>query len=140
MKIAVTTENGTVFQHFGKTKAFTLYTAQDGAITEKALLDAGEAGHSALATLLAENSVDVLICGGIGAGAKEALKSCGIQLVAGASGDVDAAAKAFLEGSLVHDDTFQCHHHDHDHGEGHTCGGHGHEHGHDHHCGGHCHG
>ena len=77
MKIAVTTENGTVFQHFGKTKTFTLYTAQDGAITEKALLDAGEAGHSALATLLAENSVDVLICGGIGTGAKEALKSAG---------------------------------------------------------------
>ena len=131
LKIAVTTENGMIFQHFGKCQEFTVYEAEGGKILSKTVLSSGGNGHSALATLLAQNNVDLLICGGIGGGAKNALADAGVQLIAGASGSVDAAVEAWLAGTLVHDADFTCNHHD--HGEGHTCGGHD-----SHDCGGRC--
>lgn len=130
MKIAVTYENGQVFQHFGHTQQFKVYTAEDGKILSDSLLNAGGSGHGALAGFLRENGVDVLICGGIGEGAKTALKNAGITLVAGASGNADEQAAAFVAGTLRHDPSVTCHHHDHDHGDGgHTCGSHGCGHG-----------
>lgn len=132
MKLAVTTENGMIFQHFGKCQLFTVYEVQDGRVVSKELLSSGGSGHSALATLLSQNGVNLLICGGIGGGAKNALAEAGVELVAGASGSTDAAVEAYLAGTLVHDADFTCGHHD--HGAGHSCGGH--EDGHS--CGGHC--
>lgn len=85
MKIAVTAENGQIFQHFGKSKQFAIYEAENGQVVRKQVLDAGENGHGALAGLLAANGVNVLICGGIGAGARQALAANRIGLVAGAS-------------------------------------------------------
>ena len=123
MKIAVTTENGQVFQHFGKTKTFTLYTVENGAVQEKTLLDGGDEGHSALVGVLKNAGVELLICGGIGPGAQNALAAAGITCVAGASGDVDAAVAAYLAGTLqIGPAAAHCNHHG--HGEGHTCGDH----------------
>ena len=129
MKIAVTAENGRVFGHFGKTKQFALYEAEDGQVVCKQLLDAGENGHGALAGLLAANGVDVLICGGIGAGARQALAANRIALVAGAGGSTDEAVAAYLAGNLHDNPLGQCNHH-HEGGE-HACGtgGCGHHHG-----------
>ena len=129
MKIAVTAENGRVFGHFGKTKQFALYEAEDGQVVRKQLLDAGENGHGALAGLLAANGVDVLICGGIGAGARQALAANRIALVAGAGGSTDEAGAAYLAGNLHDNPLGQCNHH-HEGGE-HACGtgGCGHHHG-----------
>lgn len=131
VKIAVTTENGMIFQHFGKCQEFTVYETEDGRILSRTTLSSGGNGHSALATLLAQNNVGLLICGGIGGGAKNALAAAGVQLVAGASGSVDAAVEAFLAGTLIHDADFTCDHHG--HGEAHSCGEHD-----SHDCGGHC--
>ena len=129
MKIAVTAENGRVFGHFGKTKQFALYEAEDGQVVRKQLLDAGENGHGALAGLLAANGVDVLICGGIGAGARQALAANRIALVARAGGSTDEAVAAYLAGNLHDNPLGQCSHH-HEGGE-HACGtgGCGHHHG-----------
>ena len=84
---------------------------------------------------LKEAGANVLICGGIGPGAQNALAAAGITCVAGASGDVDAAVAAYLAGTLQIDPAAaHCNHHG--HGEGHTCGDHhGHEGGHS--CGAH---
>ena len=128
MKIAVTTEENRVFQHFGKCESFTIFQTENETITSKSILDAGGSGHSALAALLDENHVDVLICGGIGQGAKDALQAHGVKLVAGANGNVDAVVKAYLSGNLVINPDFTCNHH---HEDGHTCGEH-------HTCGGNC--
>ena len=123
MKIAVTNENNQVFQHFGKCKSFAIFQVKDGAVTGKSILDAGDAGHSALADLLCGQGVDLLICGGIGGGAKDALSRCGIKLAAGIGGDVDAAVASYLAGTLAPDDSFECEHHaHHDHDpSGHSC-------------------
>lgn len=135
MIIAVTCENDNVFQHFGHTPSFALFTVEENRLTGRTDLPTGESGHGALAGLLKEHNVDVLICGGIGGGARSALAEAGIQLYPGASGSADAQVEALLAGSLAYDPNTVCSHHD--HGEGHTCGHH-HEGGHT--CGGHDHG
>ena len=131
MKIAVTYENGTVFQHFGHTETFKVYEAEDGRIVSSGILGSNGSGHGALASLLNEQGIDVLICGGIGGGAQAALAERGIELCAGASGDADAAVEAYLRGELKNTGA-NCDHH----GEGHTCDHHGEDCGSD--CGG-CH-
>lgn len=100
MKIAVTYEGGSIFQHFGKTETFKMYEVEDGKITSMQIVHAGGAGHSALAGFLSEQSANVLICGGIGEGAQEALKEAGIKVISGAAGEVDAAVNAYLASEL----------------------------------------
>ena len=77
MKIAVTYENGEVFQHFGHTEQFKIYEIEDGKIISQEITDTNGSGHGALAGFLKERSVDALICGGIGGGAKAALAEAG---------------------------------------------------------------
>ena len=132
MRIAVTYENGQIFQHFGHTQQFKVYEVQEGKVVASAVVDTNGSGHGALAGLLSGLNADVLICGGIGGGAQMALASAGIRLFGGVSGDADAAVEALLAGRLAFNPNVQCNHHDHHHGEGHTCGDHGC--GSDHHC------
>ena len=138
MKIAVTHENGQIFQHFGHTEQFKVYDVADGAIVSATVVDTNGQGHGALASVLQSLNADVLICGGIGGGAQMALASAGIRLFGGVSGSCDEAVKALLNGTLGYNPNVKCNHHDHEHGaSGHTCGDHGCG---SHNCGGHsCH-
>lgn len=139
MKIAATysMEDGSVFQHFGRTESFRIYTIDDGKVTGSETVSAAETGgHSALAPFLMEKGVEALICGGLGGGARAALQSLGIKVYPGVSGSADKAAEAFASGTLEYDEDASCHHHDgehqcHGHGEGHECG---HGGGEGHHC------
>ncbi len=132
MKIAVTYDEGKIFQHFGKTEYFKVYQVEDGQVVSSQVISSNGSGHGALAGILAEQAVDVLICGGIGGGAQAALEEAGIKLCSGAQGDVDQAVEAYLKGELVSSGVNCDHHHE----EGHSCGDHGEEHS----CGGNCHG
>lgn len=126
MRIAVTYQmNGEIFQHFGHTEKFKLYDIADGEVRAMKIISANGSGHGALAGFLKENEVDTLICGGIGGGAQNALKEAGIELYGGVSGSADAAVVALLSGKLSFNPQVKCDHHDHEHGEGHTCGDHG---------------
>lgn len=122
MRIAVTYENGQVFQHFGHTEQFKIYDVEGKEIKKSSVCDSNGAGHGALAGVLFNSGVDVLICGGIGMGAINALSEANIEVISGATGDVDEAVKAYLEGNLVSVGS-NCNHHDHE--EGHSCGEHG---------------
>ena len=124
MKIAVTYENGQVFQHFGHTEQFKVYTVENGAVVTSEVVDTNGSGHGALAGFLNGFQVDTLICGGIGGGAQMALAEAGIKLYGGVSGEADAAVQALLDGKLDYNPNVRCDHHDH-HGEGHDCGSHG---------------
>lgn len=130
MKIAVTYDDGNVFQHFGRTEFFKVYETEDGKVVSSEVISSNGVGHGALAGVLAEQSVDVLICGGIGEGAQAALKEAGVELCAGAEGNTDQVVEAYLKGELVSTGA-NCDHH---HGEEHSCGDH--EEGHS--CGGGC--
>ena len=140
MKIAVTYDNGNVFQHFGKTENFKVYEVEDNKVVSSEVIGSNGTGHGALAGLLAEQGINVLICGGIGGGAQTALTEAGIEMVAGAQGNTDDVVEAYLKGELVSTGANCDHHH---HEEGHSCGSHeeghscgSHEEGHS--CGGSC--
>ena len=66
MKVAVTYENGEVFQHFGRTPQFKIYEIENGEVKSSRVIDTGETGHGALAGFLQEEGANVMICGGIG--------------------------------------------------------------------------
>ena len=132
MKIAVTYENGNIFQHFGRTETFKVYEVEDGRIVSSEVIGADGVGHGALAGLLADRDIQVLICGGLGGGAMSALSEAGIEVCAGASGDADEAVEAYLRGDLVNTGA-NCDHHGHEDGDHECCGGHGEE-GEDHEC------
>ena len=127
MRIAVTYENGEIFQHFGHTEEFKVYDVQDGKVVASEVVYTNGQGHGALAGVLTALKADVLICGGIGGGAQMALSDAGVRLYGGVSGSADAAAEALAAGELDFNPNVRCDHHDH-HGEGHSCGSHGCDH------------
>lgn len=122
MKIAVTFDNGEIFQHFGRTETFKIYTIEDSKIVSAEIVPTNGTGHEALADFLAEQGVDVVICGGMGDGAQSALIDAGIEIFSGAQGNADAAVEAFLSGNLESEGV-NCDHHHEEEGCGCGCGG-----------------
>ncbi len=135
MKVAVTCQDNQVFQHFGRTPEFCIYTVEEKKVVKVEKLAAPEEGHGALVSFLKEQDVDTLICGGIGGGAVNHLREAGISIYAGASGDVKEQVDSFLSGQLPQNEDADCGHHGghahehHDHGHG--CQDHHHSGGHD---------
>ena len=120
MKLAVTYQNGEVFQHFGHTEFFKIYHIADGAVVSSEVVSTAGNGHGALSGFLKELGVEVVICGGIGGGAQNALLNKGIRFFGGVKGDCDQAVQAYLADTLAYNPNVTCNHH----GEGHTCSGH----------------
>ena len=121
MRIAVPYENGQVFQHFGHTAQMKIYDAEGGSIISEQIADTTGSGHGALAGFLSGMRVDVLICGGIGGGAQQALAQAGIKLYGGVAGTADDAVLNFLAGTLNYSADVRCDHHEH-HGQHGGCG------------------
>lgn len=123
MKIAVTYENGQVFQHFGHTEHFKVYEVENNKIVTASLLSTEGNGHGALAGLLKKENVDTLICGGIGAGAQQSLAKADIQLYGGVSGNADQSVEDLLADQLAYNPNVTCNHHGehHSHGGAHSC-------------------
>ncbi|MCR5781678.1 MAG: dinitrogenase iron-molybdenum cofactor biosynthesis protein [Clostridia bacterium] len=130
MRIAATYENGEIFQHFGRTEQFKLYDVEDGKIVNERIVGTNGSGHGALAGFLRSAGADMLICGGIGMGARMALAEAGVRVYPGVCGSADAAAKALAQGTLEYDPDARCDHHEHHDGDcghndcaKHDCGG-----------------
>lgn len=120
MKIAVTYQDGQIFQHFGHTEEMKVYTVEDNKVISTEILSTDGHGHSAIADFLSDADAKVLICGGIGPCAISALAEYGIVLCAGISGSADEAVQAFLNGTLNYQSEANCSHHDSE--EHHSCG------------------
>jgi predicted Fe-Mo cluster-binding NifX family protein len=117
MKIAVTYEDGMVFQHFGRTQEFKVYDVENGKIVDSRVIGNEGLSHGALAEILMKEKVNVFICGGIGGGAKQMITSRGIELLPGAEGEADKVVADYLAGKLKYDPNTSCH----EHGEHHNC-------------------
>ena len=124
MRIAVTYENGMIYQHFGHTAQFKIYDVVNGEVIASEVIDTNGSGHGALAGLLDALNIDALICGGIGGGARVALDAAGIKLYGGVAGFADMAVQALIAGNLDFNPDVRCSHHD-DHHHDHECGEHG---------------
>lgn len=127
MKIAIPYQDGQVDQHFGHAEQFRIYDIEGTNATPVDSINTAGVNHGDLAALLKENGVAVVICGGIGDGARSAVMNAGLALCSGVSGDIDEVAVSYANGDLEYGDNATCdHHHDHDHAEegcGGGCGG-----------------
>lgn len=124
MKIAATYDNELIFAHFGHTENFKVYEIDGKEIKSSEVVNTNGTGHEALAVFLKNLGVSTLVCGGIGAGAVNALKQAGIIVYGGVSGNCDQAVRALLSGMLKYNPNPNCnHHHDGEHGE-HNCSHH----------------
>ena len=120
MKIAVTYENGQIFQHFGHTEQFKIYDVENNEIKSTNVVKTNGQGHGALAEFLKQNNVDTLICGGIGGGAKNALAEANIKIYPGIIGSADIAVDKLLNGTLeINEGYCDHHHHEEEHHECH---------------------
>ena len=97
MRIAITYENGEVFQHFGHTEQFKLYDVENGKIVAEQIVPTNGSGHGALAGFLK---------------AAQALAEDTLQY--------DPNARCDHHGHH-HGEGHECGHH---HGAGHECGHH----------------
>ncbi len=118
MKIAVPNNNGEVNQHFGQSQSFAVIDIDSNSVTEVSAAGL-QHKHEGLAGLLKEQGVEVVIVGGIGAGALQSLESQGIKVLFGASGPIKEVAETFARGEFVSHRTV-CnhdggHHHSHTH-------------------------
>lgn len=114
MKIAVTYDNGEVWQHFGKTEQFKLYTVENGKVAASEVIGTNGQGHGALAGFLAGLHADAVICGGVGSPMVAMLEGAGIKVYPGVTGSADTAVEQLLAGALsVNADAVHegCHHH-----------------------------
>ncbi len=128
MKIAIPTEGTNVSSHFGKCENFTIVDLENFTIKNKVCISTEGHQHGLLPAFLVSHGVNAVIAGGMGEGARQNLVKNNIEIISGASGDIDQVISAYLEGSLKSIDT--------------GCAGHGHSHGHEHgeggcSCGGH---
>lgn len=121
MRIAITCVNGEVFQHFGHCPSFLICDVEGNKIISTELIDTSTSGCGALAEVLAKKGVNIVICGGIGGGAKNHLAAAGLQVLPGATGNALAQVESFIKGTLNYDPESECDHHE--HGEGHQCQG-----------------
>lgn len=112
MKVAIPWDGNKVFQHYGKSRIFAVFSVDEGEVRDLGMLDTeGSGGHEALAALLAEEEIDVLICGGIGAPARDRLAAAGIECVSGVEGWISDVIEAYAAGTLESDPGSVCAHH-----------------------------
>lgn len=100
-RAAVPYEDGGIFPHFGRSLHFKFYDILGGRILSSGIVDTDGHCHGALAGVLNALDVDILLCGGIGAGARAALAAAGIQIYSGLSGNADTAVEALIAGNLT---------------------------------------
>lgn len=142
VRVAVTYEDGEIFQHFGQTKEFKIYDTVDDKIVESKVVGTDGFCHCSLGSYLYEIGVSVLICGNLGGGASRSLQAAGILVYGGNSGNADEAVIKLLHKELLYNPMPTCsdgHHHEGGCGHHHEektdceCGGHNHfEGGHNH--------
>ncbi len=103
MRIAVAYEDGKVFHHFGSSKVFRLYEAEDGRITDVRTVENDAHGHDAVIEFLEPYSVDAVISGSVCAAGSRRMEGMGIKVYSGVKGDADAKVEELLAGRLLSD-------------------------------------
>jgi len=125
MKIAIVSEDGvTISQHFGRAPFYIVVTVENGKIvsrekreklghaqfaaTSHKKVEEGrghgfspesQSKHARMAAAIAD--CEILIAGGMGAGAYENMKDAGIKPIVTEITNIDDAVKAYIEGKLI---------------------------------------
>lgn len=115
MKIALPSRGNQIDDHFGHCEYYTVLTVDTA---NKKIIDSqvvpspvGCGCKSNIASTLSQMGVKLMLAGNMGEGAVRVLNNSGIDVVRGCSGDINAVAQSWLDGSLV-DSGDCCHEHD----------------------------
>ncbi len=109
-KIAIPTNNGALWPHFGKAPQVTIVTVEEGQVKETIVLEAPEHEHGAMPRFIASQGCTDVLCGGLGAGAVNMLNQLGIQVHAGAPAiPIPELLAQYLGGTITYGDG-TCHH------------------------------
>ncbi len=119
MKIAISTEQGHVAQHFGRCPEYTLVEVEGDKIISKEVIS--NPGHQPgfLPAYLSERGVSCIIAGGMGRRAIDLFNQKNIEVIIGITGPVEQTVEAFLTGELIPLESL-C-----EHGQGRGSGEHG---------------
>ncbi len=109
MKVAVSTAEGMVAEHFGRCPQYTLFTVEDGEITCEEPID--NPGHEPgfLPRYLSQRGVTCIIAGGMGPRARDLFAQRKIETVTGVAGPVRDVVTSYLKGTLRLGEDM-CHH------------------------------
>jgi len=114
MKIALPSRQNLIDDHFGHCEHYTIFTIDNNkeiVSQEKLASPAGCGCKSNIAQTLSEMGVEIMLAGNMGEGAINVLRSAGIEVLRGCSGDVKETTLNWLNGSLV-DSGDSCHEHE----------------------------
>jgi len=100
MKIAISTESGTVCAHFGRAPDFTFVTIEDNQVLKKEILQ--NPGHSvgSIPEFVNQQGAKYMIAGGMGRRAEAFFNQYGIEVIVGVTGKIDDVIKKILDGTL----------------------------------------
>ncbi|RIV17620.1 diguanylate cyclase [Alicyclobacillaceae bacterium I2511] len=116
-QIAIPSHGDQLDAHFGRAQAFTVFEIVGNEAHSVGTLSAQglQHQHEGLADMFKRNGIEVLICGGIGEGMIVSLNQAGLDLITGASGQVNEVAQLYAKGTLISSNT-SCQEHGHEHG------------------------
>lgn len=117
-KIAFPTSNRrTIDGHFGHTKEFVIYSVEGNVVANETFVTPPPHEPGVLPKFLADNGVDTIITGGMGAMAVRLFNGNNIEVILGAAGSIQAALDEYLNDTLLSTGSSCNHNHgDHDHG------------------------
>lgn len=100
MKIAISTDTGSVSAHFGRCPSYTIINIEDGKITKREEIP--NPGHEPgfLPQFLAEKGVSTIIAGGMGPRAQSLFAQKNIATITGIQGSVDEVIDKCLKNEL----------------------------------------
>ena len=100
IKLALASENGRVTGHFGHCESFVIFNSDNWQITGTETIP--NPGHKPgfLPNFLNDMGVNVIISGGMGGGAIDIFNQHNIEVIVGAEGSSESAAKSYLSGEL----------------------------------------
>lgn len=112
MKLAIATDANMVSRHFGHCEGFTMFEIEGKEIKNKEFIVSPGHKKGFLPVFLNDHGANVVVSGGMGGGAINIFNEKGIDVITGASGNVDDIAKSYIEGTLVSTGSV-CHEHQH---------------------------
>ena len=100
MKIAISTDAGTVCAHFGRAPEFTFVTIENNEVIEKKVLP--NPGHSvgSIPEFVNQQGAKCMIAGGMGQRAVQFFSQYGIDVITGVIGKIDDVIEKILNGTL----------------------------------------
>ncbi|MEA2103599.1 MAG: NifB/NifX family molybdenum-iron cluster-binding protein [Candidatus Cloacimonadota bacterium] len=112
MRIAISTENGQVGQHFGRCAQYTIVDIENKKMIDKKVISNPGHAPGAIPKFLNEKGCDIIVTGGMGKKAQDFFIQFGLDYIIGVQGKIEDVIRDYLNDTLEIGES-SC-----DHGEG----------------------